>query len=50
MENPSYTMGGSANWHSHLENYVEMSLKTQNRTTIKLSNPSPGHTQQENQT
>ena len=31
------------------ENYVETSLKTQNRTTIQPSNPSPGHTHQENQ-
>ena len=31
---PSCTVGGNVNWYSHLENSIEVALKTKNRATI----------------
>jgi len=46
---PSYTVGGNANWYRHYGEDCGDSLKTGNRTGIRPSNPTAGHTQQGNQ-
>ena len=50
---PSYIVGRNANRYSHyvlhMENSVEISLKTGNRTAIWPSNPTAGHTPRGNQ-
>ena len=50
MENrePSYTVGGNANYYSHYGEQCGESLKTGNRTAIRPSNPTAGHTHQGN--
>ena len=46
---PSYTIGGNANWYSQYpEQCGEIPLKTGNRTVIWHSNPTAGHTHQGN--
>ena len=39
---PSYTLGGNANWYSHYGEQCGDSLKTE-RTAIGSSNPTAGH-------
>ena len=39
----SFTVGGNINWYNHYGEEYEVSLKTENRTTIRSSNPTPGH-------
>ena len=48
---PSYTVGGNAMQTSTatMENSVEIPLKTGNRTAIRPSNPTGGHTHRGNQ-
>ena len=46
---PSYTVGGNANWYSRYGKQCGHSLNTGNRTAIQTSNPTAGHTLQGNQ-
>ena len=46
---PSYTVGGNANWYSRYGKQCGDSLNTGNRTAIQTSNPTGGHTVQGNQ-
>ena len=39
----SWPVGGNVNWCSHYGKQCESFLKTKNRTTIRSSNPTPGH-------
>ena len=39
----SFTVGGNINWYNHYGEEYEVSLKTESRTTIRSSNPSPWH-------
>ena len=39
----SFTVGGNINWYNHYGEEYEVSLKTESRTTIRSSNPTPGH-------
>ena len=41
---PSYTVGGNANEYIHYGEQYGDSLKTENRTAIRTSNPTAGHT------
>ena len=45
---PSCTIGGNVNWYSHYGEQYGGSLKTKNRITIWLSNPTTGHIPREN--
>ena len=43
-----YTAGGNVNWYTHSgEQYGDPLKKTENRATIWLSNPTPGHISRE---
>ena len=46
---PSYTIGGNANWYSHYGEQCGDSLKTGNRAAIQPSNPIAGHVHWGNQ-
>ena len=41
---PSYAVGGNVNWYSHYGEQCGNSLKPGNKTAIRPSNPTPGHT------
>ena len=46
---PSYTVGGNANWYNlYGEQYGVFFKKTKNRTNMWSNNPSPGHIPKEN--
>ena len=45
---PSYIVGGNANWHNHQREQYGDSLKTKIKTTICSRNPTPGHLSAEN--
>ena len=40
---PSYTVGGNANWLTTMESSMEIPLKSRNKTTVWPSNPTSGH-------
>ena len=42
-KDPSFTVGGNANWYSLLENSMEVPQKVKIRTTLKSSNCAIGH-------
>ena len=46
---PSYTVGGNANYGAAIENSVEIPLKTGSTTAIQPSNSTAGHTHRGNQ-
>ena len=46
---PSYTVGGSANWYSHYGEQCGDSSKTKNRIAMQPSNLTAGHKPQGNQ-
>ena len=46
--NPPALLVGKLSWPSHYENSMEVSQKTKNRITIRLSNPTPGHISRQN--
>ena len=45
---PSYTVGRNVSWCSHYGKQYRVSLKTENRATIRFHNPTPEHISREN--
>ena len=45
---PPALLVGKLSWPSHHENSMEVSQKTKNRITVRLSNPTPGHISRQN--
>ena len=46
----SFTVSRNINWYNHYGEEYEDSLKTENRTAMRSSNPTPGHISGENHT
>ena len=44
---PSYTVGGNVDWYSHCAEQYGGSLKTKNRATMQLYNPTTAHISRE---
>ena len=45
---PSYTVGGNANWYSHYGKQYRGSSKTKNRVALWSCSPTPGHIPRQN--
>ena len=45
---PSFTTGGNVSWYSHYGGQYGGPLRNLNRTTMRSTNPIPGHTSREN--